>query len=268
MLHSQPKIAELILFSLLVIMLFSCCLFATPPKGLKMEIGIGEIATLTEHFPAPLVDQPQKDDNWKYDWQSSNQRKPEFPGETIMQKQTPQAPGNAETYSSANAWANVPESAEKTTSADQTTLPLMFFSFDVAANKEWQSTGISLSRGDRIKIDVAGRWSMHKGERWCDATGIVGDQPLGGLQLPGHPNPICPLPLFRAGSLAARIGNGRPFYAGAGGDFTANDDGELQFMPNDVFDGAEDGQSCRYCNDPEGHLWNNQGTLKVTVTTY
>ncbi|MEW6708511.1 MAG: hypothetical protein AB1403_01705 [Candidatus Riflebacteria bacterium] len=253
---------------LLSFLLFSITGFAQPAKALKMEIGIGGIATLTEQFPAPMVDQQSTDESWKYDWQNGNQRKPEFPGETIPQKLNPQAAPDPAVTEPAKAWADVPESAEKTEAADQTTLPLMLFSFDVAANKVWQNTGINLSQGDRIKIEVSGKWSMHKGERWCDATGIVGDQPLGGMQLPGHPNPICPLPLFRAGSLAARIGDGRPFYAGAGGEFTANDDGELQFMPNDVYDGVEEGQACRYCNDPEGHLWNNQGAVKVSVTTF
>ncbi|PKL41684.1 MAG: hypothetical protein CVV41_17265 [Candidatus Riflebacteria bacterium HGW-Riflebacteria-1] len=268
MLNPRAKLAKICMISFLMILWFAYTVRADPPKNLKMEIGIGNIATLTEQFLAPMVDQSQKDENWTYDWKTGSERKPEFPSETIPQESNPQAAANPAVIESATAWTSVPETAEKTAAADQTTLPLILFSFDVAANKVWQNTGINLSRGDHIKIEVVGRWSMHKEERWCDATGIAGDQPLGGMQLPGHPNPICPLPLYRAGALAGRVGEGRPFYAGAGGEFTANDDGELQFMPNDVYDGVQEGQPCKYCDDPEGHLWNNQGALKVAVTTY
>lgn len=236
--------------------------------AVRLDVEMGSVGSVTEFFRTPLVGQPRTEPDWKPEWRPDGSRPPFPPGarpplEVIDGDRTPGLTAPAA------VWAGVPAGGQVATSDTQVPLPAVLFPIEVFANRAWQSTGVVLNAGQAFEIAAAGRWSMHRDERWCSADGIARDGPLGQVvtQLPNHPSPICPLPLHPAGTLAGRIAGGTPFRIGIGGRFTAPAAGLLELMPNDVFDSAPAGQPCPHCNDPFGHLWNNEGALTVVVTT-
>ncbi len=239
-----------------------------PATGaVRIDLQMGGVGSVTEFFRAPNVGQPAGDPTWKHEWQPDGSR-PAFPPGKEPPVLPPEAPPPPGLTDGAAVWSGVPDGGAAAPTETQVSLPTVLFPFEVEAGKPWQPTGIMLRRGQAFEVEVTGRWSMHKDERWCSGEGLTGHGPLGRIvsEYPGHLSPICPLPQHPAGTLAGRIGGGPPFRIGLGGIFQADANGELELMPNDVFDPGPPGQPCPVCHDPTGHLWNNQGFLRVGIT--
>ncbi|RCK80176.1 MAG: hypothetical protein OZSIB_3680 [Candidatus Ozemobacter sibiricus] len=239
-----------------------------PATGaVRIDLQMGGVGSVTEFFRAPNVGQPAGDPTWKHEWRPDGSR-PAFPPgrEPVVQPPAGTVPPGM--TDGAAVWSGIPDGGTAAPTETQVSLPTVLFPVEVDASKAWQPTGVMLRRGQAFEVEVAGRWSMHKDERWCSGEGLVAHGPLGRVanEYPGHLSPICPLPLHPAGTLAGRIGGGPPFPIGLGGVFQADADGELELMPNDVFDPGPRGQPCPVCHDPDGHLWNNQGFLRVGIS--
>jgi hypothetical protein len=93
----------------------------------------------------------------------------------------------------------------------------------VAADQEWQDTGIELAIGQRVSMTARGEWCYGGGPTACrGAEGVTGgNDPL--RLLPGEP----------VGMLLARIGGGYPFVVGQGIAFIVHRDGRLRLAGND-----------------------------------
>ena len=76
----------------------------------------------------------------------------------------------------------------------------------VAANQQWVSTGITVSRGQTVQFQSSGQVRLSADQR--DLASINGS-------LNQRYAPNSPLPQFLAGALIGRIGNGAPFAIGS-----------------------------------------------------
>lgn len=136
----------------------------------------------------------------------------------------------------------------------------------IDAQKDWQPAGVTLTKGDRFSVAVAGgQWTPARGqlsqdtrEKILDDVGGLlifvyymfetsgeGTVPCVDLEVRG-----CPLPENPVGQLVGKIGSsGPPFAIGAKNSFVATDNGMLYLRINDG-DSLED----------------NGGVLAVSVT--
>jgi hypothetical protein len=94
--------------------------------------------------------------------------------------------------------------------------------YRVYSYRQWQSTDLQLSPGDRIRISARGEW------QYSPFVGMHG--PEGGLA--GMPE--YPLPGERGGALVGRVGDrGDVFYVGRGTALVVRDPGMLLLRIND-----------------------------------
>ena len=262
------RVPRAIVPGLVGLLLLTTALGAQTDKAVRLDLGMGMTGTATEMFRTPFDRPFQRDPFWIYEWDAQGSRLPDFPAGRQPSQANPQEnPPPADPNWTA-VWSSLPNQGKRDQTDIQVSLPLVLFPIEVKANLAWQPTGIQLQRGQRYAVEAIGQWSMHKAERWCGPNGRTQDGPLGNVAaiLPNHPSPLCPVPGEPAGTLVGRIGGGTPFKIGEGGDFQADRDGELELMANDVFDTAPAGQSCPICGDPDGHMWNNEGQLRVGVS--
>jgi hypothetical protein len=112
--------------------------------------------------------------------------------------------------------------------------------FKIAANKAWQKPGVYLVKNAKVRISAKGKWSpwpeigLECGPDGDESSSLTGEAPW---------IPFC--------ALMARLGQtGRPFIVGSDIEFTAKEPGHLYFT----------------INDPFNYLYNNTGTLVVSVT--
>ena len=110
-------------------------------------------------------------------------------------------------------------------------------SITVYAAQAWQSSGVTVQSGDQVSITASGTWVA--GTKTFTPEGNSTSVPS---NFPG--------PGLRAYSLIAKIGGNSPLYIGSSKSFTATSSGIL------------------YCsmNDDHSILWDNSGTLSVTIT--
>jgi hypothetical protein len=108
----------------------------------------------------------------------------------------------------------------------------------VPGNRSWTDTGITVRAGDVFRVDTSGyiNWGPNRSD---DANGEV-NSPY---------NTARPIPNRAGGSLIGRIGNGAPFFIGAGvQSFRAGTSGRLYVGINDDY------------------LGDNSGSFRVMVT--
>ena len=92
----------------------------------------------------------------------------------------------------------------------------------VYAYRQWQSIGLYLKAGDRIRLTASGQWS------YSPEVGLHG--PRGALPAPND----YPLPTALGGALLGRLGEaGNVFYVGNGVAYTAPQPGLLYLRIND-----------------------------------
>lgn len=105
----------------------------------------------------------------------------------------------------------------------------------LANQPDWVNSGITVSAGQSFTVEASGLMNpcsdtYPNGPDFCifyapeGAEGVVPYENEFG---------IFPGPGLRFMALLGRIGDGEPFYVGAGGTFTAEQDGTLWFTPND-----------------------------------
>lgn len=93
----------------------------------------------------------------------------------------------------------------------------------IYAYRDWQSVGVRVNPGDVIRIRARGTWLYTPGE-------YHGPEGHGRYRAPQ----FYPLPGVPGGALIGRIGeNGRPFYVGKGGTWTADRAGVLYLRIDD-----------------------------------
>ncbi|MBF0407325.1 MAG: hypothetical protein HQM10_08225 [Candidatus Riflebacteria bacterium] len=256
---------RIVVISCLAFLPFSITSKAQNASGVIVTIGFSSIGTISEIISTPYDGRNNKDRNWIYEWLENGQRV--LPQRSAINQSSEARP--SANHVNSEVFANIPTTAQPADTGTEVSAGHLLFSMDIDAAKVWQKSGFNLVRGKKYLVEVSGKWSMHLQERWCDGNGIFSDSPLSAYAstLPGHPSPYCPLPDGLAGVLAGRIGNtGQPFPIGTGKRLTAQDSGEMEFMANDIYDNSSQGQPCQYCGDPQGHIWNNSGTLKVSVS--
>lgn len=121
----------------------------------------------------------------------------------------------------------------------------------VDATKDWQSSAITVNRGDRVSIRVVGgKWTASRrhltnderenlpenvknSQIWVNCLlEDVGDgweeMTCEDLELDG-----CPVPTGSIGALVAKIGTGEPFVIGSEGTFIASESGAIFLRMND-----------------------------------
>ena len=102
--------------------------------------------------------------------------------------------------------------------------------FEVAANKDWQDTGVRTIAGKPIKLAAAGEWTLNMSQQ-------LGPE---GMEIPKQ------LKEFKLGSLVGIIVDPaakeqKPFYIGAGKDFVAETSGQLMVRMHDFDPGDNRG---------------------------
>ena len=92
----------------------------------------------------------------------------------------------------------------------------------VYAYRQWQSIGLHLNAGDRVRLTASGQWS------YSPEVGLHG--PEGALPAPNY----YPLPAARGGALLGRLGDaGNIFYVGSFLNYLAPEPGFLYLRIND-----------------------------------
>jgi hypothetical protein len=119
--------------------------------------------------------------------------------------------------------------------------------FKVSARLGWQSTDISIAKGNTVEITVtSGQWTY-----WKDGTPYNSGQGTGYICAEVMPTSQCdePLPTFPSDGLIGRISE-QIFGIGRRTVVVANRDGVLSLR----------------INDPDSGLSDNDGTLTVRIT--
>jgi hypothetical protein len=95
---------------------------------------------------------------------------------------------------------------------------------DVAADQEWQDTGVFLHEGEAVYVTAEGKWNpdVYSGNRDCGPDGYSAPS---GYYVPE-------LRALRYGALIGRVGRGRPFLVGSRCRVVALADGPLQMTCN------------------------------------
>ena len=251
-------------------LVLACLALALPgwtqiASGVVVEVQMGPLGTGTDLLLAPNVDKPLQDTTWVYEQFPHGAPNPDFPPPPIPPTLPlqPALPGNF--VDLATLWPPFSESHlvfPGPRDAQSTMKGVLATEIEVKAWLPWQDSGITLMAGQRFEVEAEGRWSSHYDQWWCGPEGNT-DRNRFVTNRAGHPPSPCPTAI--GGALVARIGRGAGFYVGPGGEFTANASGNLQFMMNDIFDGAPRNGDCRYCGTAGGHLCNNVGSLRVLV---
>ena len=105
--------------------------------------------------------------------------------------------------------------------------------------------GIIVERGKTYRITASGRWRMAWMCEWTDADGVGLEFEILCFSTGGE---LVPDANFQ--TLIVRVGNaGRPFLVGKEVTFVARGDGDLHFRSN----------------DDQSTLWDNEGSVRVTV---
>ena len=105
--------------------------------------------------------------------------------------------------------------------------------FIIHADKDWQSTGLEVSSGDRLAIRyAAGGWSPWPGDS-VDGSGVSGDCASATV------NQI--VPNVCHASLIARIGDGTPFHVGNAYERAVTHSGKVFLRINDTVLGDNGG---------------------------
>jgi hypothetical protein len=122
----------------------------------------------------------------------------------------------------------------------------------VPGQSDWLDSGIAVTAGQTFTLTASGTVNpcANQTTAVCKPYGPDGMTQLGTVTQaePGQASNY-PMPDAIIAALVGRIGQGEPFYVGAGGTFTADSDGTLQFRIND------------------NPLENNEGTFFVEVNT-
>jgi Caspase domain len=109
----------------------------------------------------------------------------------------------------------------------------------IEANQPWQSSGVHVAPGERVKILAMGKWSQAPAMNvWSGPEGLEGI----GKEVPW----------IKANALMGKIGEqGKPFEVGAATEFRSTGEGEVYLAINDPFNWVKD----------------NSGSMQVTIFT-
>lgn len=105
----------------------------------------------------------------------------------------------------------------------------------IANQPDWVNSGITVSAGQSFTIEAFGLMNPCSDTYPNGAEYCIFYTPLGAEGVAPYENEfgIFPGPGLRFMALLGRIGDGEPFYVGAGGTFAAEQGGTLWFTPND-----------------------------------